>query len=126
MDTTVLLSRLQFGFVISFHIPFPAFTIGLASWLAFLEAWWLRTRDDAVRDLFVFWMKIFSVSFGVGVVTGIVGLAGGLGGFLLPILFGALLDIFKVRSSCFMLMYGIVWVSLIVIYLSEVRRARVM
>ncbi|HMM56000.1 MAG: cytochrome ubiquinol oxidase subunit I [Xanthomonadales bacterium PRO7] len=72
MDTTVLLSRLQFGFVISFHILFPAFTIGLASWLAFLEAWWLRTRDDAVRDLFFFWMKIFSVSFGVGVVTGIV------------------------------------------------------
>ena len=69
---TVLLSRLQFGFVISFHILFPAFTIGLASWLAFLEALWLRTRNDAVRDLFFFWMKIFSVSFGVGVVTGIV------------------------------------------------------
>ncbi|QDX21903.1 NarK/NasA family nitrate transporter [Pandoraea pnomenusa] len=62
----------------------------------------------------------------LGVVTGIVGLAGGLGGFLLPILFGALLDILKIRSSCFMLMYGIVWVSLILIYLSEVRRARVM
>ncbi len=72
MDETVLLSRLQFGFVISFHILFPAFTIGLASWLAFLEALWLRTRNDAVRDLYFFWMKIFSVSFGVGVVTGIV------------------------------------------------------
>jgi len=62
----------------------------------------------------------------MGVVTGIVGLAGGLGGFLLPILFGALLDIVKIRSSCFMLLYGVVWVSLILIYISEVRRARVM
>ncbi|MHB8679905.1 MAG: cytochrome ubiquinol oxidase subunit I [Rudaea sp.] len=72
MTETVLLSRLQFGFVISFHILFPAFTIGLASWLAFLEAWWLRTRADVLRDLYFFWMKIFAVSFGVGVVTGIV------------------------------------------------------
>lgn len=72
MNEAVLLSRLQFGFVISFHILFPAFTIGLASWLAFLEGWWLRTREDRIRDLYFFWMKIFSVSFGVGVVTGIV------------------------------------------------------
>ncbi|HET9835095.1 MAG TPA: cytochrome ubiquinol oxidase subunit I [Rhodanobacteraceae bacterium] len=72
MNEAVWLSRLQFGFVISFHILFPAFTIGLASWLAFLEAWWLRTREDRIRDLYFFWLKIFSVSFGVGVVTGIV------------------------------------------------------
>lgn len=72
MDATVLLSRLQFGFVISFHILFPAFTIGLASWLVFLEALWLRRRSDVVRDLYFFWMKVFSVSFGIGVVTGIV------------------------------------------------------
>lgn len=72
MTEAVLLSRLQFGFVISFHILFPAFTIGLASWLAFLEAMWLRNREDRVRDLYFFWMKIFAVSFGVGVVTGIV------------------------------------------------------
>ncbi|MEO6967495.1 MAG: cytochrome ubiquinol oxidase subunit I [Rhodanobacteraceae bacterium] len=72
MTEAVLLSRLQFGFVISFHILFPAFTIGLASWLAFLEAMWLRKREDRVRDLYFFWMKIFAVSFGVGVVTGIV------------------------------------------------------
>jgi NNP family nitrate/nitrite transporter-like MFS transporter len=58
----------------------------------------------------------------MGVVTGIVGLAGGLGGFLLPILFGALLDVFRIRSTCFMLMFGVVWVSLILIYLSEIRR----
>ncbi|MFX6250159.1 hypothetical protein ABTF88_19220, partial [Acinetobacter baumannii] len=62
----------------------------------------------------------------MGVVTGIVGLAGGLGGFLLPILFGALLDLTRVRSSCFMLLYGIVWVSLILIYFAEVRRTPVM
>jgi cytochrome d ubiquinol oxidase subunit I len=72
MSDAVLLSRLQFGFVISFHILFPAFTIGLASWLAFLEGLWLRTREDRVRDLYFFWMKIFAVSFGIGVVSGIV------------------------------------------------------
>jgi NNP family nitrate/nitrite transporter-like MFS transporter len=58
----------------------------------------------------------------MGVVTGIVGLAGGLGGFLLPILFGLLLDFFRARSTCFMFLYGVVWVSLVLIYLSEVRR----
>jgi NNP family nitrate/nitrite transporter-like MFS transporter len=59
----------------------------------------------------------------IGAISGIVGLAGGLGGFVLPILFGALLDITAVRSSAFMLMYGVVWVSLIWMYFTEVRRA---
>ncbi len=59
----------------------------------------------------------------IGVVSGVVGLAGGLGGFLLPIMFGALVDLTGVRSSCFMLMYGVVWVSLIWMYWTEVRRA---
>ncbi|SDY28596.1 nitrate/nitrite transporter [Pseudomonas sp. NFIX28] len=58
----------------------------------------------------------------MGAVSGIVGLAGGLGGFVLPILFGALVDLTGVRSSCFMLMYGVVWVSLTWMYFSEVRR----
>lgn len=58
----------------------------------------------------------------LGVVSGIVGLAGGLGGFLLPILWGAVLDLTRIRSSCFMFLYGIVWVSLIVIYMTEVRK----
>src|SRR3546814_2514033 len=60
------------AFVISFHILFPAFTIGLAHWLAFLEWLWLRTRESLWRDLYFFWLKIFAVSFGMGVVSGIV------------------------------------------------------
>jgi len=62
----------------------------------------------------------------LGPVTGIVGLVGGLGGFLLPILFGALMDLIGVPSSAFMLLYGIVWVSLILIYLTEMRRYPIM
>ncbi len=62
----------------------------------------------------------------MGVISGIVGMAGGLGGFLLPILFGVILDRLGLNSSCFMLLYGIVWVSLILIYLTEVRRLPVM
>ncbi len=67
-----LLSRIQFGFVMSFHILFPAFTIGLASWLAFLEALWLKKRTPLLRDLYFFWLKVFAGSFGLGVVSGIV------------------------------------------------------
>ncbi|MCO5101861.1 MAG: NarK/NasA family nitrate transporter [Burkholderiaceae bacterium] len=62
----------------------------------------------------------------IGTVSGIVGLAGGLGGFVLPILFGALVDLTGVRSSAFMLMYGVVWVSLIWMYFTEVRRTELM
>ncbi|MDT0634565.1 cytochrome ubiquinol oxidase subunit I [Spectribacter hydrogenoxidans] len=68
----LLLSRLQFAFVVSFHILFPAFTIGLASWLAMLEGLWLGTGKDVFRRLYRFWVKIFAVSFGMGVVSGIV------------------------------------------------------
>jgi NNP family nitrate/nitrite transporter-like MFS transporter len=62
----------------------------------------------------------------IGTISGIVGLAGGLGGFVLPIMFGMLLDYTGVRSTAFMLMYGVVWVSLIWMYWTEVRRAEVM
>ena len=62
----------------------------------------------------------------IGAISGIVGLAGGLGGFVLPIMFGALLDFTGVRSSAFMLLYGVVWVSLIWMYFTEVRRTRLM
>ena len=58
----------------------------------------------------------------IGAISGIVGLAGGLGGFVLPIMFGALMDLTGIRSSAFMLMYGVVWVSLIWMYWTEVRR----
>jgi MFS transporter, NNP family, nitrate/nitrite transporter len=62
----------------------------------------------------------------IGAISGIVGLAGGMGGFLLPILFGVLMDLTGVRSSAFMLMYGVVWVSLIWMYITEVRKTAVM
>ncbi len=62
----------------------------------------------------------------IGVISGIVGLAGGLGGFVLPIMFGALMDLTGIRSSAFMLMYGVVWVSLIWMYWTEVRTTQVM
>ncbi len=68
----LLLSRIQFGFVISFHILFPAFTIGLASWLAFCNWRFLRTRDTVWQDIYFFWLRIFAISFGMGVVSGIV------------------------------------------------------
>ena len=62
----------------------------------------------------------------IGAISGMVGLAGGLGGFVLPIMFGALVDLTGVRSSAFMLMYGVVWVSLIWMYWTEVRQTDVM
>ncbi len=62
----------------------------------------------------------------IGTISGIVGLAGGMGGFILPILFGFLMDLTGIRSSAFMLMYGVVWVSLIWMYMTEVRRADLM
>jgi NNP family nitrate/nitrite transporter-like MFS transporter len=62
----------------------------------------------------------------IGVISGIVGLAGGLGGFLLPVMFGALVDLTGIRTSCFMLMYGVVWVSLIWMYWTEVRKLDLM
>jgi len=68
----LLLARIQFGFTISFHIIFPALTIGLASYLAVLEGSWLYTRNEVYRDLYHFWLKIFAVAFGMGVVSGIV------------------------------------------------------
>ena len=70
--TALLLSRIQFAFTISFHIIFPSFTIGLAAWLTVLEALHLATGRPAYRLVFEFWLKIFGVAFGFGVVSGIV------------------------------------------------------
>ncbi|HEY7549854.1 MAG TPA: cytochrome ubiquinol oxidase subunit I [Hyphomicrobiaceae bacterium] len=68
----VLLARLQFAFTISFHIIFPAFTIGLSAYIATLEVMWLRTGNGLYHLLARFWTKIFAVSFAMGVVSGIV------------------------------------------------------
>jgi cytochrome bd ubiquinol oxidase subunit I len=66
------LARIQFGFTVSFHIIFPAITIGLASYLAVLEGLWLWRKDPVYRDLYHFWSKIFAVNFAMGVVSGLV------------------------------------------------------
>ena len=66
------LARIQFAFTVSFHILFPAITIGLASFLAVLEGMWLRSRNETYRDLYHFWSKVFAVNFGMGVVSGLV------------------------------------------------------
>ncbi len=66
------LARIQFAFTVSFHIIFPAITIGLASFLAVLEGLWLKTRNKDYLTLFHFWSKIFAVNFAMGVVSGLV------------------------------------------------------
>src|ERR1700742_3783948 len=73
MDVSaLLLSRIQFAFTVSFHIIFPAFTVGLAAWLAVLEGLSLGTGHPVYKRLFDFWLRIFGVAFGLGVVSGIV------------------------------------------------------
>jgi cytochrome d ubiquinol oxidase subunit I len=66
------LARIQFAFTVSFHIIFPAITIGLASYLAVLEGLWLKSKNPVYRSLYDFWSKIFAVNFGMGVVSGLV------------------------------------------------------
>ena len=68
----LLLARIQFAFTVSFHFFFPAFTIGLASFLAVLEGLWLKTDEQRYLDLFKYWVKIFAIVFAMGVVSGIV------------------------------------------------------
>src|SRR6267378_3114900 len=70
--TALNLARAQFAFTVSFHFIFPAFSIGLASFLMVLEALWLSTNKSLYLDLFRYWIKIFAVTFGMGVVSGIV------------------------------------------------------
>ena len=103
---------------LSFHIALPSwfftmllFTLGIA--FACGMASTFKYIGDEFPD-------------SMGAVSGIVGMAGGLGGFLLPIMFGAILDGLGVNSSCFMLLYGIIWVSLTLNYLTEVRQTPVM
>ena len=68
----IAIARAQFAFTMSFHIVFPAFSIGLASYLAVLEALWLWTGREVFINLFNYWLKIFAIAFGMGVVSGIV------------------------------------------------------
>jgi cytochrome bd ubiquinol oxidase subunit I len=68
----LLLSRIQFAWVIALHILLPAFTVGLACYIATLEVRWWLTKDEVVRRLSAFWIRIFAISFGMGVVSGIV------------------------------------------------------
>jgi len=71
-ELALLLARIQFAFTISFHFLFPAFSIGLASYLAVLEGLWLATGKAVYANLFRYWVKIFAIVFGMGVVSGVV------------------------------------------------------
>lgn len=68
----LILSRLQFAFVVAFHIMFPAFTIGLAAFLAVAEGLWLFTKKEVFKRLYLHWVKIFALAFAMGVVSGVV------------------------------------------------------
>jgi cytochrome d ubiquinol oxidase subunit I len=70
--SALTLARMQFAFTVSFHFIFPSFTIGLASYLMVLEGLWLRSGRDVYLQLFQYWLKIFAITFGMGVVSGIV------------------------------------------------------
>jgi len=66
-----ILARIQFAFTVSFHIIFPTMSIGLAAFLAVVEALWLKTKDPLYLQIYRFWLSIFAMGFGIGVVTGI-------------------------------------------------------
>jgi len=114
-DTAFVVSTIDGPRSFHIHLGLPLF-IGLLFVLGAVFAFGMASTFKYIANDFPEQM---------GVVTGMVGLAGGLGGFLLPILFGVVLDWFGVRSSCFMLLYGIVWVSLILLYQSSVRQTRI-
>src|SRR6266851_3275415 len=67
-----MLARIQFAFTVSFHIIFPTMTIGLSAFLVVVEGLWLKTKNPLYLEIYRFWLKIFALGFGVGVVTGIV------------------------------------------------------
>ncbi len=71
-ELALILARAQFAFTVSFHFIFPSFSIGLASYLAVLEGLWLKTGKPVYFDLFKYWLKIFAITFAMGVVSGIV------------------------------------------------------
>ena len=120
-----LLSYPQTDFTILTTAGPKTFHIGLNVWV-FTLLMFLLGIAWAFGKASVFKYISDEYSHNIGVVSGVVGLAGGLGGFVLPILFGALADLTGIRSSAFMLMYGVVWVSLIWMYFTEVRRSELM
>jgi cytochrome d ubiquinol oxidase subunit I len=85
----IFLARIQFAFTIAFHIIFPSFTIGLAGYLAAIEWRYLKTKEESYKEIYKFWVKIFSIAFGMGVVSGIV----------MPYQFGTNWANFSVRTS---------------------------
>jgi NNP family nitrate/nitrite transporter-like MFS transporter len=119
-----LLSYPQTDFTITTVDGPKTFHIGLGPW-AFTALMFIMGMAWAFGKASVFKYISDDYPHNIGAVSGVVGLAGGLGGFVLPIMFGALVDLTGIRSSCFMLMYGVVWVSLIWMYFTEVRRAEV-
>ena len=70
--TALMLSRIQFAFTIAFHILFPAFSIGLATFLVVMETVWITTKNALYKNICEFWLKVFALTFGMGVVSGIV------------------------------------------------------
>lgn len=120
-----LLSYPQTEFTIQTVNGPSTFQIGLNAWL-FTLLMFVVGIAFAFGKASVFKYIANDYPQNMGVVSGIVGLAGGLGGFILPIMFGALVDLTGVRSSCFMLLYGVVWVSLIWMYFSEIRQTPLM
>ena len=113
-DTTFTIETIYGPRSFSIYIPAAVFT-ALLFILGAVFAFGMASTFKYVADDF---------PDNMGVVSGIVGLVGGVGGFLLPVLFGIALDLTGVRSSAFMLLYGIVWVSLILLYQSDIRRSR--
>jgi NNP family nitrate/nitrite transporter-like MFS transporter len=120
-----LLSYPQTDFTIMTVTGATTFHIGLNVYL-FTALMFILGIAFAFGKASVFKYISDDYSQNIGTISGIVGLAGGLGGFILPILFGALMDLTGIRSSAFMLMYGVVWVSLIWMYWTEVRSRQVM
>lgn len=120
-----ILSYPQTEFTIKTVSGPQTFSIHLDAWM-FTALMFVVGVSMAIGKASVFKYISDDYPTNIGVISGIVGLAGGLGGFLLPIMFGALVDLTGIRSSCFMLMYGVVWVSLIWMYWTEVRVIDVM
>ena len=119
-----LLSYPQTDFTILTTTGPKMFHVGLNAW-AFTALIFVLGIAWAFGKASVFKYIADDYPQNIGVVSGIVGLAGGLGGFILPIMFGALMDFTGIRSTAFMLMYGVIWVSLILMYFTEVRSAEV-